>query len=410
MSDAVKGGAGPSRAERLLLPATFVTNLGNSIQLTAASIVMLQTAHSAAAVGWLFVAFAVPATLLSALFGPLADRFDRRTLCIISDVSSALVAVALPVWLLLGGASDLGIYAATFLLAAIGALFVPASNALIKERVRDRRLGSFNANFEIATQAGMLLSTAIGGFLVQLYGATPLFFFNAATFVASLACFALMGPRVEHGPARDETARAATVPTRPPVARLGFLYALGQPILAVNNTLIVVLLLQALQQKAGVLGIADSLAGIGMIAAATLYKRIGPRLPNLSIALLGYVLCAVVLALQSRFGIVGFMVLYPLNALLFGLARIAVRTMLLHAVPQHSAGRVFAATNGVGLAFSVALTVGLSRLADRTNVQASYLVLGLLIATGAAVGVALLWRSYGRSVPDPALDPQATAA
>jgi MFS family permease len=403
---------GASRAERLLLPATFVTNLGNSIQLTAASIVMLQTAHSAVAVGWLFVAFAVPATLLSLVFGQLVDRFDRRTLCMVSDLSSALVAVALPLWLLFGGASNLGIYAATFLLAAIGALFVPASNALVKERVADRRLGSFSANFEIATQAGTLLSTAIGGFLVQLYGATPLFFFNAATFVASLACFALMGRRVGHEAPREQPAatRTAAAADGSPVARLGFLYALGAPIIAVNNTLIVVLLLQVYQQKAGVLGIADSLAGIGMIVAAALYKFISPKLPNLRIALLGYVLCAVVLATQSRFGILGFMVLYPLNALMFGLARIAVRAMLLHAVPENHAGRVFGVTNGVGLAFSVIATVSLSRLADRTDVQLSYVMLGLLIAVPAAIGVALLWRSHGRPSLDPALDPQAAAA
>jgi MFS family permease len=402
---------GASRAERLLLPAAFVTNLGNSIQLTAASIVMLQSAHSALAVGWLFVAFSVPATLLSLAFGPLADRFDRRTLCMVSDFASAVVAVALPIWLLRGGRSGTGLYAATFLLAAISALFVPASNALIKERVRDHRLGSFSANFEIATQAGTLLSTAIGGFLVQLYGATPLFFFNAATFVASLLCFALMGPLAKRP--RDVAlvrVDATAAPRRSPVAYLGLLYALGQPILAVNNTFIVVLLLQAYQQKAGVLGIADSLAGVGAIAAATLYKRISLRLPNLRIALFGYILCAVVLASQSRFGVAGFMLLYPLGALMFGLARVAVRTMLLHAVPEGRTGRTFGITNAVGLTFSVAITVGLSRLADRTDVQSSYLVLGLLVAVVALIGVGLLWRMHARSALDPVLDPHAVAS
>ncbi len=397
------------RAERLLLPATFITNLGNSIQLTAASIVMLQSEHSTVAVGWLFVAFSVPATLLSLVFGPLVDRFDRRTLCLLCDLVSALVAAALPLWLLLGGAPNVGIYAATFLLAAVGAMFVPASNALIKERVADRRLGPFNANFEIATQAGTLLSTAIGGVLVQFYGAAPLFFFNAATFIASMVCFVLMGRRIGRTDVTGAPLPVSAAPSHAPLARLGLLYALGQPIVVVVNTLIVVLLLQAYNQKAGILGVADSLAGVGVIAAAALYKWVSPRRPNLRIALVGYVACGTILALETHFGVWVFMLLYPLGAMMFGVGRVAARTMLLHAVPEHRAGRVFGTTNAVGLMFSVAATIGISRLVDHSTVQTGWSVLGAGVACTAVVAVALLWRTYGRPGPDPTLDPPAPA-
>jgi MFS family permease len=395
------------RAERLLLPATFITNLGNSIQLTAASIVMLQSEHSTVAVGWLFVAFSVPATLLSLLFGPLVDRFDRRTLCLLCDLVSALVAAALPVWLLSGGAPNVGIYAVTFLLAAVGALFMPASNALIKERVADRRLGPFNANFEIATQAGTLLSTAIGGVLVQFYGAAPLFFFNAATFVASMACFGLMGRRIGRSDVTGAPLPVGAAPARAPLARLGLLYALGQPIVVVVNTLIVVLLLQTYNQKAGVLGVADSLAGVGAIAAATLYKWLSPRLPNLRIALGGYVLCGTLLALETHFGVWVFMALYPLGAMMFGTGRVAARTMLLHAVPENRAGRVFGTVNAFGLMVSVAATLAISRLVDHSTVQIGWTVLGTAVACTAVAAVALLWPTHGRPAPDPTLDPPA---
>ncbi len=395
------------RAERLLLPATFITNLGNSIQLTAASIVMLQSEHSTVAVGWLFVAFSVPATLLSLVFGPLVDRFDRRTLCLLCDLVSALVAAALPVWLLTGGAPNVGIYAVTFLLAAVGALFMPASNALIKERVADRRLGPFNANFEIATQAGTLLSTAIGGVLVQFYGAAPLFFFNAATFLASMACFVLMGRRIGRSDASGAPLPVGAAPVRAPLARLGLLYALGQPIVVVVNTLIVVLLLQAYNQKAGILGVADSLAGVGAIAAATLYKWLSPRLPNLRIALGGYVLCGTLLALETHFGVWVFMALYPLGAMMFGTGRVAARTMLLHAVPENRAGRVFGTVNAFGLMVSVAATLAISRLVDHSTVQVGWTVLGTAVACTAVAAVALLWGTHGRPAPDPTLDPPA---
>ncbi len=395
---------GSRRAERLLLPGTFITSLGNSIQLTAAAIVMVQAERSTLSVGWLFVAFSVPATLLSLVFGRLADRFDRRTLCMVCDGLSALVALALPVWLLLGLPPNAGIYAATFGLATVGAMFVPASSALIKERVLDHRLGPFNANFEMATQAGTLMSTAIGGVLVQLYGAVPLFFFNAATFAASLACFAAMGRRHAAAPGAEAHAvAAASGPARGPLVRLGLLYALGSPIITVSNTLIVVLVLEAFRQKAGVLGVVDALAGAGALAAAMAYKWASRRAPDLRIALVGYLACAAIIALEPQLGVAGLMVLLPLGALTFCIARIAARTLLLHAVPEHRAGAVFGTTNAFGLAASVAATVAISGIADRSRVGYGFASLALLVAVTAVVAVALLWRGYGRAAEPAAL-------
>src|SRR5947199_71685 len=83
--------------------------------------------------------------------------FDRRALSILADLVSAVSAFALPVWLWLHGPTSLGSYLANFLLACTAALFMPAINALIKERVADARLGVFNSRYEMATNAGMLL-------------------------------------------------------------------------------------------------------------------------------------------------------------------------------------------------------------------------------------------------------------
>ncbi|WP_199830926.1 MFS transporter [Streptomyces sp. NBRC 110028] len=112
------------------------------------------------AVGWLFIAVAGPQALLSPFFGRLADRFDRRALWIGCDVTSAALALGLPLWLACGGAPGAGLYSANLALATVGALFFPASSALIKERIPAGRLRRFNARYEMGTQAGMLLSAA----------------------------------------------------------------------------------------------------------------------------------------------------------------------------------------------------------------------------------------------------------
>ena len=117
-------------------PAAFVTALGNNVQLIAGALLMIRNDKTMLSVGLLFIAVAVPQAVLSPYFGRLADRHDRRRLWIGCDLTSAVLALALPVWLALGGAKAPGVYAANFALAVVAALFFPVSNAMIKERVR----------------------------------------------------------------------------------------------------------------------------------------------------------------------------------------------------------------------------------------------------------------------------------
>src|SRR2546423_11407394 len=87
------------RAERLLVPAAFVTALGNNVQLIAGALLMIRSGKTMLAVGLLFIAVAAPQAVLSPWFGRVADRYDRRRLWIGCDLGSALPALALPVWL-----------------------------------------------------------------------------------------------------------------------------------------------------------------------------------------------------------------------------------------------------------------------------------------------------------------------
>jgi MFS family permease len=392
------------RAERLLLLAIFITSLGNSIQLTAASIVTLRTEGSAVAVGWLFVAFSAPPVLLSFYFGRLADRFDRRTLCIVSDLGSTVIAIGLPVWLLLGLRADAGLYAATFGLAAMGALFLPASNALIKERVAENRLGPFNANFEMAFQAGTLLSTGIGGWFVQLFGARPLFFFNGATFVASILCFLAMGRRPTSLPAPEE-ATIVDAGVEPPAATsrlpigLAVLYALGNPVITVSNTLLVVLVIGTFREGAGILGVVDALAGIGFFASAVLYKRLIRRVPDLRIALVGYLASAAFITLEPQFGVIALMFLLPGGTITFGVARVACRTMLMRAIHESRAGRVFGAANAFGLSLSIVATIAIAEIVDRTHARWGFVALAVLMVAVAVPTAALVSRAQ-QAAPD----------
>lgn len=374
-----------TRAERLILPATFVTFLGNNIQLSASAFLVVRTEHTAMAVTWLFIAAAIPQVLLSVPAGRLADRFDRRRLLIACDLLSAAFAAALPLWLLAGGEPGRAAYLVNLALAATGALFLPASNAFVKERVRASRLSRFSARYEMVSSAGSLLSVAAGGLLVAWLGPLPVFAFNATTFLASAVCWFAAGKAGKPATEETKTAEAAHAAVRG-VLRVGLLYVIGNVVIVVSNTLIVMLVVVRFERGAATLGFVDALAGTGMLIAGALSGRLVTRLGDARIARVALIALAVICALQPSIGPAGMLLFLP-GGITYGLARISMRTMLMEAVPPERAGRVFGIVNAAGLAASMVIGLVVALLIDEVAVAYGFWAISALVLVGALIAV-----------------------
>ncbi|MEY9860403.1 MFS family permease [Catenulispora sp. GAS73] len=394
------------RAERLLVPAAFVTALGNNVQLIAGALLMIRSDKTMVSVGLLFIAVAVPQAVLSPYFGRLADRYDRRRLWIGCDVTSAVLALALPVWLTSGGARGPGVYAANFALAVVAALFFPVSNAMVKERVRASQVRRFNANYEMATQAGMLLSATVGGLLVQRLGASPLLVFNAGTFVVSAGLVAAVGrrplelrPELNTGadsvvsariPVGSGGAGGAGPVSYVPLVRLIVLYAQGSVVVTVFNALLPKLVMGEWGRGAGLFGLVDAVGSLGFLAATVFYKVVGRRFGDLPIAVVGFLACNTVFVLEPQFG-PGFLAVgVAIGAFTFGTARIASRSLVLTSVDEAHAGRAFGLANGGGLAATVVVMLGVAELTDRTDSRWGFAATAAVSVVAAVVAGVLL--------------------
>jgi MFS family permease len=384
-------------AERLLVPASFITTAGNAFQITAASVFVYRVDANALAVGWVFIAFSLPGAALAFLFGKLVDRLDRRTLSIIADVSSAVISFALPVWLWSGGSHKTGAYAATFLLACSAALFIPASNALVKERIRDERLGAFNAHFELASNAGMLIGSGLAGVLFVAFGPVPLFIFNSGTFVASAVLTSLIGRKRAAPAASTATAGQAaggpdgeaaggpdSAPRARPVKRLALLYVNVNLGLIVASTLLLMVILRSFHQGPWLIGVSDALAFSGFAVGATIFPKVSARVRLLPLAVLTMLANVVFWCLEPLNYIV-LMCLIPFAGVVYALTRISARTLLMKASPDDRVGRIFGGTQAAGLGLAVLATVVLALVADKTQVVYAFWGLG---AAQAAISIA----------------------
>jgi hypothetical protein len=380
----------------LLLPAAFITSLGNNIQLLGAALLLVRAQGSMLDVGWLFIAVAIPQAVLSPYFGRLADRFDRRRLWVVCDVLSAAAALALPVGLVLGMSQQALVYATNFALAVVSAQFTPASAALIRERVPADQLRPFNAHYEIALQSGMLLSAAAGGVALQYFGPQPLFTFNALTFALSAVLVYAVGPRrdsIQLSLATQYVAPPAgtantMVAVRPRSAvglgPLAVLFGQGLVVVTVFNALMPVLVVGEWHRGPAVLGVVDAVGGTGFLLAAAVYRRSSKRFGDLRLAIGGFLICSALLIPQPLFGVPALMGFVLLGAFVFGQSRIATRSLLMTSVDESRVGHAFGVANGYGLAATVVVMLIASVVTGQSDTRFGFAVLaviGVLSAT-----------------------------
>jgi MFS family permease len=181
---------------RRLSVARFISVAGSLAAMIALIAVVYQRTGGSGA--WLTAAlvgsFAVQ-FLAGPLVGALGDRFDRRTVMVVSDLVAAGAFVGLA-----AVHSPLALVALALVAAAAESPFGPAAGALVAMLAPDERRASANASLAGGAGAGSVVGAVIGGALVASVGAPTTFLINAASFVVSAA----IALRVTGGPYRAE--------------------------------------------------------------------------------------------------------------------------------------------------------------------------------------------------------------
>jgi len=120
--------------------------------------------------------------------GVAADRYNRKRLLILTDVTRAVVAFGFlfvrspeQVWLL---------YALTALLMAISGVFFPTRTAILADIVTKRELGSANALSATTWSVMLAVGSALGGFAAGQWGIYQAFAVDGLSFLVSAALIA----------------------------------------------------------------------------------------------------------------------------------------------------------------------------------------------------------------------------
>ena len=201
---------------RLLYAAQAVSFLGTMVTYVALPWQMYTLTHSSLAVGVLGVVELVPLLVTAFVGGALADWMDRRRLVIATEIGLMAGCLALMANAARPAPSVAVLYLAAALMSALSGLQKPSLEAMTPRLVPSEEIPAVAALTAFRGSLGMIVGPAIGGVLVGTVGAVPAFGVDAASYLASLVCFAAM----RSVPPRDD----AEAPTWRSIVE-GFRYA-----------------------------------------------------------------------------------------------------------------------------------------------------------------------------------------
>ncbi len=176
-------------AYALLWSGQLVSFLGQEIFIIALSAWVLEITHSAYMVALTFIMATVGQGLLGFVAGALADRTDRRRLMIIADLSRAALVAVLPYFVLRSFSAVFG----CIVLLNIGTVFFrSAVLALIPSVVSTDHLSVGNALLMSTERIAEIIGGPLGALIVVAFGYHKAFYLDAAAFVFSGVCIAMM--------------------------------------------------------------------------------------------------------------------------------------------------------------------------------------------------------------------------
>lgn len=169
---------------RLFWTGQGLSWLGSVVQSVAQGWLVWSLTGSPAQLALTAVMLSLPVLIFGLMGGLSADRFDRRTLLIVTQVGSIVPSLLLGVLAVRGEATASAIMALAFFQGALNAFDVPARQALLAELVTREQLGQAVACNAVSFNATRLLGPAAAGCLIASFGAAPCFFINALSFLA----------------------------------------------------------------------------------------------------------------------------------------------------------------------------------------------------------------------------------
>jgi MFS family permease len=180
------------RNYRILFPASVLSNIGTWAQRIAQDWLVLELTGSAQLLGLVTALQFLPSLLLSLYGGVLADRFDKRTLLMLTNIGAGIGSLVMGLLVVTRVVEFWHVALLAFVVGVFSALDAPVRTSFNSELVGKNDIPSAislnSANFN----AGRLIGPAASGLLIVLFGTGVSFIINSLTYVAVVIALSMM--------------------------------------------------------------------------------------------------------------------------------------------------------------------------------------------------------------------------
>jgi MFS family permease len=388
---------------RLLWSAQLVSTIGTALADLAAGILVFRATGSALSVGLMFMATAIPTLVVGLIAGVFVDRYDRRKIMVIADLTRAAIVAAIP---FLIGINIALLYIAVAAVSAISQFFNPANDALLPEVASDEELAAANSWIMISSFGSTSIGFALSGLIATAFDINWAFWLDALTFVFSAAL--LIRVRVGKIEAEGETSVGvvlsnlrdgiATLVGTPTIRNL---LATGLPVyiaFGLWNVLLLPFAIDALHATEFEYGLQEGLTSVGFVVGSLMMAKWASRFREgiwITVATVAMGIAGILYGTATS--IVVAILLVTVSGFFNAPGSISRRVLLQRETPREMRGRVFSAF-AVARDVTFLVGIGLAGLADVIDVRL------LVVGSSILLVVAGLWAGIVPGIGRPAAE------
>ncbi len=171
---------------RLYFAGLLLSSIGSWLQLTATAYLVYRLTGKASDLGYTVAFQFLPMLLLGTWAGAFADRYDRRTIMLWTQVLLAVQALTLGFLDLAGWVSLPVVYVLSLFLGIVGAMDNPARRGLITELVPPEQVANAMSLNTAVMTGSRVFGAALAALLIGPLGTSWLFIINGLSFAAMI--------------------------------------------------------------------------------------------------------------------------------------------------------------------------------------------------------------------------------
>ncbi|GAB1470286.1 MFS transporter [Chloroflexota bacterium] len=181
----------------------IVSVLASAMSQFALTIFMFEKTQSATALGLMQVFFITPFLLISPIAGVMVDRYNRKAMMMISDLTAGIATILILIFQSLGILEFWHLYFASVIYGLGMAFQWPAYSAAISTMVPKEQYVRANGMMSLVEAGPGVIAPLLAGALLPIIGLTGILFFDVATFLIAIGALMIVHipqpPRTKEG-------------------------------------------------------------------------------------------------------------------------------------------------------------------------------------------------------------------